>query len=228
MSTRTRRLVFFAVLLVVLAIPAESVLLRALIQPSEQAAVQDWVADLDQKELATATESIQLYPFLYRRELLRRQSPEGRSRVWRGHIQSYISSHSDLDANEIELLKTMSGLLVPSYFDQPTDAARTSVHAVAEQIQTVLGRDEAEFLLYRLGPRDGTFASFEPMAMFLTNKVRGWVQTNAAAPNCECAMYWGCYSGANICSQALACASDVSWPMCGWAWSDPCDGLCLY
>lgn len=227
-STRTRRLVFIAALFVALAIPAETVLLRALIQPSQQVAVQDWVEGLSSAQFTQASESIQWYPFQYRREIMRRHNPEGRSRVWRGHMQAFLASRPDLDANTVTLIRTAADLLTPAYFEQPTDVARTSLHAVAEQIQTALGRDDAEYLLYRLGPKDGSFASFEPLAMSITNKVRGLIQVDAVAtPNCECAMYWGCYSGANLCSQEMSCSTDMSWPMCGWAWSDPCDGVCL-
>jgi hypothetical protein len=224
-STRTRRIVFLAALFVIITIPAESILLRALIQPSEQVAVQDWVSNLDNEELATVSDAVQLYPFLYRKEIMRRLTPEGRSRVWRRHVESFIASRPDLDDNTLGLLKTVSRLLTPEYLSQPTESARASVHAVAEQIQTALGRDDAEFVLYTLGPRDGTFASFEPLAMFLTNKVRGFIQANAATPNCNCATSWGCYSG-DTCSTAESCSTDSSWPACGWAWSDPCDGMC--
>lgn len=227
MSTRTRRLVFLAALVTALAIPAESILLKALVTPSAQDAIRDWVEGLDSTALATTTANVQSYPFAYRREILRRQSPTVRSNVWRHHLSAYVQARPGLDPAVVAMIKTASDLASPSFFDLPTDAERASVHAVADQLTTAIGREETEYLLYRLGGRDGTFASFEPLALFLGNKVRGFVQLSAIDPPCECSMAWGCYD-VTVCSQAITCNWDNRWPMCGWLWSDPCDGLCLY
>lgn len=192
MSTRTRRLVFLAALVAVLAIPAESVLLKALVTPSAQDAVANWVDGLGQPEFAAATTNIQHYPFAYRRELLRRESADGRSRVWRAHIAGYLAAHPNLDAAAVTLVKTAADVLTPTFFAGPSDEARASLHAVAEQIEASLGKSEAEYLLYRLGPADGTFASFEPLSMYLGNKVRGLWLNAASTERCNCDMYWGC------------------------------------
>ena len=229
MSTKTRRLVFLSVLVLGLMLPAETILLRALVTPQQEQAVREWVVDLTEPEFASAVGKIQHYPLLYRRQLMGRLTPEGRSQVWRGHLQAYLAAHPELDAVNAGLISSASTVLSAEFFADATEERRASLHAVASQIEAALGREEAEYLLYRLGPRDGTFASFEPLAMFLTNKVRGLVQANATtAAQCECATYWGCYDSSTSCSQAISCSTDNWWPMCGWAWSDPCDGLCIY
>lgn len=227
MTTRTRRLVFLTVLFVALTLPAETILLRALVTPQPQQAVKDWVSDLDAAQLAGAAGQIQSYPLLYRREFMRRLTPEGRSSVWRGHLSTYLQVHPELDAATAGTITTASGVLSPQFFADPTDERRASLHAVAAQIEAALGREEAEYLLYRLGPRDGTFASFEPFAMYLSNKVRGMFLMDAARLSCDCNTYWGCYTSETGCSSELSCSTDNQWPMCGWAWSDPCNGVCI-
>ena len=44
--------------------------------------------------------------------------------------------------------------------------------SIGDQLVGVIGRDQAEFVLYRLGPRDGTFASLEPLSERAANWVR--------------------------------------------------------
>lgn len=227
MTSKTRRFVFFSVLAVALTLPAETILLRALVTPEPQMAVREWVADLDQTELSVAASRIQGYPLQYRREIMRALTPEGRSRVWRGHLQTYLRAHPELGDANADLIRTASAVLSPGFFGDSDKDARASLHAVADQIVAALGRGEAEYLLYALGPRDGTFASFEPMAMYLSNKVRGAFIAAADTPVCNCAMYFGCYDWSTNCSQELACSIDNSWPACGWGWNDPCDGVCL-
>lgn len=229
MSTRTRRLVFLSVILAALLLPAETILLRALVTPQQSEAVKQWVAELDDVELAESASQVQFYPLAYRREIMARLTPSGRSDVWRAHVKGYLTAHPELDAATQALLATTIEVLSPALFTDPTEARRASLHAVAAQIEAALGREEAEYLLYRLGPRDGTFASFEPLAMSLSNKVRGLFQAYAAAaPDCECTMNWGCFSYTTTCSQFMWCLTDDQWPMCGWGWMDVCDGLCLY
>lgn len=227
MSTRTRRLVFLAALVVALAIPAESILLKALIMPSEQEAIQSWVGGLDSATLTAATASIQSYPLVYRRELMRRQSPAVRASVWRGHLEAYLGRHPELDASVVVMINAAADLLTPSIFTEPTDADRVSVETVADQLIASIGREETEYLLYRLGPRDGTFASFEPLALYLGNKVRGMIQLNADSPACDCSSMWGCPDWLTTCTQAISCDWDTEWPACGWLWNTYCDGLCL-
>lgn len=227
MTTRTRRLVFVSALLVALMLPAEIILLRAVVVPSQSQAVREWTEGLRQGELAAAAAQIQHYPFQYRREIMRRLAPAERSNVWRAHLRQYLASHPTLPAADVQLIQTASTILSPAAFADPTEARRTALEDVANQIVGSLGREEAEYLLYQLGPKDGAFASFEPLAMKLQNKVRGMFALVAQAYDCNCTMSFGCQGGDTICSNQVSCAPDSDWPACGWGWWQTCDGMCF-
>lgn len=227
MTPSTRRLVFASLLIVLVTIPAEVILLRALVTPSQNQAVREWADGLSESALDRAAGQIQSYPLLYRREIMRALPNEKRSAVWRAHLDGYLQTHPQLDGAAVGLIRTASSVLTPDLFAGPTDEKRSALHAVAEQLVATIGQEEAEYLLYRLGPRDGTFASFEPMAMRLSNTVRGMFIASAQMYDCDCNLYWGCFSWQLSCSDGITCKIDDQWPMCGWAWTDPCDGICV-
>lgn len=226
MTTATRRLAFVSLLIVFLAIPAEVILLRALVTPSQNVAIQQWAQGLAPEALNRAATRIQSYPLQYRREIMRALPNEKRSEVWRTHLDAYLQTHPQLDDTAKGLVRTASDLLKPEIFAGPSDAERAVLHGVVEQLQATIGQEETEYLLYRLGPRDGTFASFEPIAMQLSNKVRNIFVASAQMWDCDCNMWAGCFSWSSSCTQAVLCKIDQEWPSCGWAWMDPCDGMC--
>jgi hypothetical protein len=225
-TTRTRRLLFLSVLVALLTLPAETMLVRAIQTPSETDAVQSWAGSLDQASLQTAASQIQLYSFEYRRAIMGALTVKDRSDVWRRHLAAYLQAHPQLDAAAVDAIKSAWAMAGPEYFDGPTPEARESLHAVASQIEALLGRDQAEYLLYYLGPKDGTFASFEPMSMRITNALRNMFTLKAFHGTCDCAMYWGCSDWRYQCVNWLSCTQDSGWPQCGWLWEDPCDGAC--
>lgn len=229
MTPRTRRRVFLAALLVALTLPAEMILIQALTTPDQEAAVQEWVDSLSARELDAAASRIQAYPYLYRREIMRSLSPARRAAVWQGHVRAYVRAHPELDGEALAVLRAAeSALTVDVFQDRPVDAARESLAAVGEQAVSVLGEETARYLLGDLGPKDGTFASAEPLGMKLSNFVRGQFALLARQLDCDCTPWWGCPSGGTNCTTAFYCHPDDTWPACGWGWSSTCDGLCAY
>lgn len=227
MTSQTRRRVLVCMVMVALTLPAESILLKALETPSPQAAAQQWVASMSPADLASVAESIQSYPFAYRREIMTGLAPGLRSQVWRAHIATYITSHPELDSNAVALLQAASDLASPQNFAHPTDDSRAQIDIVGNQIKALLGKDTAEYLLYRLGPNDGTFVSALPISQRLANVVRGMFVASARADTCECNIDWGCTGGAmTYCADGSGCSVKTSWPACGWLWNDPCNGAC--
>ncbi len=152
-----------------LALPAETILLHALSTPSPVQAARDWVATLTDAQVVTASRAIQSYPFSYRREIMRRLSPVQRSAVWQNHIQRYVTAHPGLDVSIVALLYNAASLASPQELDTPTDAARVQVSLIAEQIKVLLGKGEADYLFYRLGPADASVASAAPIAQQLAD-----------------------------------------------------------
>lgn len=226
MTATTRRLVFFSVLLAALTLPAESILLRAITTPDQKEAIQKWAAELSEADLQEAARTIQTYPFAYRRAIMTVLTPADRAIVWRDHLLAYIPAHPELDGGTVALIGTAAAISTPEVFTEPTPEARASLHAVADQLIASIGREQTDYLLYRLGPPDGPSASAEPLQMRWSNAVRGWFSVLARVTPCDCAMYWGC--GNARCSQQEQCAQENGWPQCGWFWMDPCDGLCIY
>jgi hypothetical protein len=226
MTSKTRRRVFVCVVVAALTLPAESILLKALETPTVDGAAQAWVASLPPDALTGAAASIQSLPFAYRRQIMTALSPWLRSRVWRRHIATYVENHPELDSNAVALLQAASDLASPDNLANPTDTSRAQIDIVGNQIKALLGKDTAEFLLYRLGPADGTFVSALPISQRLANAVRSTFVALARADDCECNMDWGCTGLMSYCAQGSGCMVHSAWPACGWFWQDPCNGAC--
>jgi hypothetical protein len=226
-TTRTRRLLFFSVLFAILALPAETLLLRAVQTPNQDAAIQAWADNLKPADADAIGDQIQLYPFQYRKAIMRAATPERRSEIWRAHMKAYVQVHRELDAAAVDAINAAAALASAENLSEPTTESRAAIHAIADQIVNVLGRDQADYLLFYLGPKDGTFASFEPLAMRLTNKVRDLFTLQAFANICDCALSWGCMEWRQSCVTWSGCSQTQGWPQCGWLWNDPCDGGCV-
>lgn len=226
MTVTTRRRVVLAFLTLALALPVEIVLLQALSTTDSKTAVRSWVTNLDSETLAAVSEDISSYPLLYRREIMRALNADKRSQVWRRHIQRYIDAHPGLDSSARVVLEAAVAFAAPAVFDRPSDADRQQMQILAEQTVTLLGREEAEYVFYRLGPRDGKFASAEPLSMRWSNWVRGLVVAMAdSAADCNCNVDFGC-DGTAECRNGATCTVDDDWPACGWFWFQTCNGLC--
>ncbi len=222
----SRSLVTIA-LTIALTLPVEVVLLEALATPDAEVAVYEWVADLSIQELDLVADQVSYYPVTYRREVMRALRPERRSQVWRDHIRTYVAERPWLPSDVIPVLEAAIALATPRALSNPSEADRAQIRLVAEQVENLLGRDEAEYLLYRLGPRDEfQTASAEPLRMRLGNFVRGLMVAEARVAGCSCNLEWGCDGFSTHCSSLLECEPDEEWPMCGWMWQEPCDGRC--
>jgi hypothetical protein len=214
-------------LTIALTLPLEVVLLEALTTTSTEQAVYEWVADLSTTELDAVADQIEYYPVSYRKEVMRTLTPARRSEVWQAHIRTYVAERPWLSADVIPVLEAAIALATPRALSTPSDLDRAQMRLVAEQVEKLLGREEAEYLLYRLGPRDDLqVASAEPLRMRLANYVRGLMVAEANLPYCSCAINWGCDGYSTHCSSLSECEPDEEWPMCGWLWQETCDGRC--
>ncbi|MEZ5317648.1 MAG: bacteriocin fulvocin C-related protein [Vicinamibacterales bacterium] len=212
-------------MMVALAIPAETVLLKALSTPDQKAAAGAWAASLTATERTDAAAAIRTYSFAYRRALMGVLTKEQVSDVWRGYLLDYLAAHPDVDAEARSAVEAAVALATPEFFTSPTDAEREQVTLVAEQISQQLGPDVARDLLYRLGPEDGTFARAEPWMDRLALGVRSlFVVTARRADDCECNTDFGC--DGQPCKAGFGCVPDTEWPACGWFWAADCDGMC--
>jgi len=92
----------------------------------------------------------------------------------------------------------------------------------------LLGPSDTLDLFYRLGPKDGTFASAAPVTDQLATYLRAhFVAQASEAEDCDCSTSFGCDSGGGTyCRSGVSCNRDENWPMCGWWWNEVCDGLC--
>lgn len=225
MTVKTRRRLLVCLVVVAVFVPVETILLRAITTPDSRQAAQEWAEGLDESAREAAAGAIQEYPFEYRKEIMRVIAPERRSSVWQDHLRTYLNAHPALDETAVIAIHSAMDALSPDAFANPSAAARDGIVLVSEQIADLLGREEAEYLMYRLGPTDGTFASREPLVERLTNFVRHTV-LRAFAPDCTCATGWGCDGYSTHCAEGTGCDVDETWPMCGWVWNEICDGLC--
>ena len=226
MTVPTRRRVIACVIAIGLAVPAETILLQALATPDAKQAVHAWATSLSPDELLKAGDAIQSYPVLYRKEIMRASTSARRAEIWRGHIQAYIDANQHLSSDAIPVLQAAMELMTPELFSKGGDKQRKETQLVADQISAILGRGEAEYLFYRLGPRDQEIASIEPLRMRLANYVRDLIVVLANAEDCDCSSEWGCDGYGGSCRTNATCNSDDDWPSCGWLWNETCNGLC--
>ena len=226
MKRSVQRRVFVAVFVLFLTLPAESILLQALAAPDQSTAAQQWTANLPQDDLVLVASQVEAYPFVYRRAIMRALSPAIRSWIWRNHILSYLQMHPELDADAVELIQQAASLATPDVMSGDRSSA-SEIATVATQIQATLGRDVAEDLMYRLGPSDVRVGSTalpirERLANFARRQLLALAGSNG---DCDCSSSFGCDAGAR-CDSGAGCTVDDTWPMCGWLWSQECDGAC--
>ena len=227
MTAKTRRRVFLSFLVLALTVPAETILLKALQSSDDTEAARQWVDSLDSPRLTSAADAIQAYSFVYRQQIMRALSPEARAAVWRTHIEGYIAAHKELDGAAVDALRgAQRALTGRALSDDAAAADRDALQASARQIETLLGLDEARYIAHDLGPRTSTFASADPLMLKLASFVRGQVALLARNTACDCADDAGCGYYETYCSSSQGCQSDNSWPMCGYWWNTPCNGLC--
>jgi hypothetical protein len=209
-----------------LALPAETILLQAITTPNTKKAVRAWAQSLSADDLLAAGEAIQSYPVLYRKEIMRASSPARRADIWRNHIQGYLDTNPNVSSDAVPVLKAAIQLITPELFSPTGDKQRKETQLLADQLTAILGKGEAEYLFYRLGPRDEQISSIEPIGMRLANYVRNMMVALASAEDCDCSSEWGCEGYGSTCRTSVTCNRDSDWPACGWLWNEDCDGLC--
>lgn len=226
MTVHTKRRVIVGAVALFLALPTETILLKALTTPNQKVAAQKYVQSLTPTQLSTAASSIESYPFAYRRAIMGALSSDQQAAVWQNHIQSYMAANPGIDPLAANALQSVLGLLTPTFFSAPaSDAELSQIEAAADQVTASLGTDAAKNLLYYLGPPDGTFTSSEPLTEKLAETVRRWMAVYAQAQQCDCNLGWGCDSGTG-CAAGSGCSPVTAWPACGWLWESPCNGQC--
>jgi hypothetical protein len=210
-----------------LTLPTETILVKALTTPTQKQAAQQYAAALTPDQLTTAGSAIATYPVAYRRAIMTALPAAARAAVWQNHIAAYLASNPGLDSATQNALQSAIVLLTPDLLSRAaTDAERAEIHAIAGEVTASLGKDTALNLLYNLGPADGTFASAEPISDKLANLLRRTFVVHAdGGGDCDCNTGWGCDSGTS-CYGSTGCSGSTGWPACGWLWEDPCNGSC--
>jgi hypothetical protein len=224
-TVQTKRRVLVAFVLAALLLPAEGILLKALQVTSEEQAAEAFVAGLSRAQLHVEAGRITLHKLAYRRAIMRALTPDQRSQVWREHIYAYIRAYPDLPADAVAALEAAAASASTAAFTLPTAETRAATAAAAAQVEAHLGRTVAEYLLYRLGPKDGQYATIEPVSDKLAAWVRETFVLTARIEDCDCNKDFGCESQM-FCSDTTACTVDTEWPACGWFWNEDCNGLC--
>lgn len=229
MTNRTRRRLVLCAVVAALTLPAEFVLIKA-VTTDAQSASQQWAESLPEQSLATVARDIQQYPFNYRKEIMARLAPPQRAQVWADHIAAYRDARPELSSEQVDALNdaiaAAQDLMMAS--NQSRATARANTHLVAERVKELFGVEAADYLLYRLGNTTTLMlANAAPWHLKLADFVRERFVVQAREEGgCSCSLDFGCDLLSMTYCDATACAIDDRWPMCGWFWNDPCDGVC--
>jgi hypothetical protein len=228
-SRKTKRRVFLSLLMVAMMLPAEVVLLKALQTPNDKVAADEWVANLDSTAVDSAASSIQSYSLPYRRAIMSKLNASQRAKVWRDHIDQYIAGHPGLDRAQLNALQAgQSALTSTALGDKATAAERAALEDAGRQIEAALGVEEADYIARYLGTKDTSLANAEPLLDKLANFVRNQFILMARLDQCDCAGDRDCGYYVSYCDTSYPCQSDSSWPMCGYWWNTPCNGMCSF
>lgn len=227
MSPKTKRRVFVSMLMVALTLPAEVVLLKALQSPNDKIAATGWAAELDGSSLKAAAESIQSYSIAYRRAIMGALSPDRRAAVWRRHIDQYLANHRHLDDAAVGALKSARAALTPTVLgEKATARERANLEAAGKVLDAVLGEEESNYITRDLGTRTTTLAGAEPLLDKLANYARSQFILMARLSDCDCAADRDCGYYVSYCNTSYGCNVSTGWPMCGYFWNTPCNGMC--
>lgn len=227
MTNRTRHRLFLCAVVAALTLPAELILLKAVTVTSATASEQ-WVDSLQSSSLLAAADEIQNYPLQYRKDIMKRLTPEQRKDVWVEHIATYRDARPELSTDQVDALNAAIAA-AEATFANPGDDTRAATRIVAERVQELFGADVAEYLMYRLGNKTTLMlVNALPWHQKLADSVRDRFVVQAdGAGDCWCNASFGCdIIALTWCDGAVTCTIDNRWPACGWFWDEPCDGVC--
>lgn len=225
MTTHTRRRLVLAALLVALTLPVEWVLLHAMSTDATTESAQ-WVETQSQTSLQVAAETLEDYPYEYRREILRRLDTRGRVAAWTGVIVRYRDAHPELSPEQVDILNTAIAAIGVTLRD-PGPKSAAVARFVGMRAEELLGKDVARELLHSAGPRlVRLFSASLPWHLRATDFVRTRLVVHADAEACNCNTEFGCYGNRTCVAGGGGCTVGSAWPACGWLWLEDCNGRC--
>jgi hypothetical protein len=197
--------------------------------PDPAIAAREWASSLGREELQQPGFDIHAYPYLYRRALLAAFSPEERAQVWQRHFRDYLNAHPDLDYTQRAVISRAIAIATPDVFSGSVAPGyvRDQLDAGYAAAMTVFGKATARELFIRLGP-DPIGSGELPLSVRLMDGLRSYFVAHAGeAPDCDCSEAADCeVPSRTVCSEALSCAPDADYPMCGPLWVGTCTGAC--
>lgn len=222
----TKRRFILAIVLVALTLPAEWVLVKAMSTDAATESAQ-WAETQPQSSLQLAAESLEDYPYEYRREILRRLDTRGRIAAWTAVIVRYRDSHPDLEDAQVDILNTAIEAVRFTLSNPGPETAKVA-RFVGERAEALLGKEVARELLHQAGPlRVRFFAGSLPWHLRATDFVRTRLVVQADVAPCDCNVDFGCRNENMKCSAGNGgCAIESNWPACGWLWLEDCNGTC--
>lgn len=225
MATTTKRWLWACTLFALLAAPALLVLIPATFRSSAQEA-KSWVLNRSDASVQAVSSRIQDFPVAYRREIMKRLTPEQRANVWRSHIQQYLDATPGVKPEAAAALKGISAFFTPELFkSRPTPEQLATLTALSNEVRTHLDADTANMLLTNLGPKDVRLQASLPH--FIDFVRRNFV-VQAAAGDCSCASDSDYCDYGERCTTGKGCNVDDSWPACGSGWFYDCNGVCCF
>ena len=103
---------------------------------------------------------------------------------------------------------------------------RAALEEAGKQIDAALSEEESNYVTRDLGTRTATLAGGEPLLDKLANYARNQFILMARTSDCECAADRDCGYYVAYCNTSYGCNVSTGWPMCGYFWNTPCNGMC--
>lgn len=230
MATMSRWGISLAAVIACLVVPAEfSVLVgtyRALQEPSRSP--EEWVA-AHAAELPRTSVEIKSLPVSVRKAVFRALPPMERSMLWRAHFADYVQAHDGITTEQLDVLNDACELMSPdNLVGTNTPEVRSKATEIISRAMTAFPAEETNELFYWFGPR-------RPLRLAVSATLRkpSMLQTLAELytldakrlRSCSCNQDAGCGVAGPTCDHAGGpCATDSTWPACGFLWMWDCDG----
>ena len=153
MTCRTRRLVFLALLVVLVAFPIEALLVRVFWgERIGVASAERWVA-VHAQSLPSSVVDVKALPFEYRKAVMAALPPASRAQLWQAHIDEYLQREA-LTIEQAEVLLAFRQVMIAENLTRPLSPdVREQVNGLSQRAKSAFDVNQFTEIFLQFGPK---------------------------------------------------------------------------